>query len=61
MGRRSKNSVNIPWTMTKKFDLEAEKKKALKKVEAMRKGKKFKLIPHPVKGFIEVEVKEGEQ
>jgi hypothetical protein len=29
---------------------------ALKKLKASRKGKTFKLIPHPVKGFIEVEV-----
>ena len=33
-------------------------KRALEKIKADRKGKKFILIKHPIKGYIEKEVKE---
>jgi hypothetical protein len=47
------------WTAEDRYEGRQEALKQLEKIKERRKGKKFKLIPHPTAphGFIELEVK----
>lgn len=55
--KRKKHQEN--WVKSHKSNLAQEAQKELNKIKGERKGKQFELIKHPIKGYIEREVNNG--